>query len=257
MIDPTALKYLTRLAGVVAALIIISGCASQQTLEQGDVLDPFEPVNRSIYRFNEFADKYVGRPVAKGYQFITPAAIRAGITNFFDNLSYPVDIINAALQGKFKQAGLDTSRLFINTTIGILGFMDPATEVGLAKHDEDFGQTLGVWGVPEGPYIMVPFFGPRTIRAGAGDLVDISVNPQFQLFSSSVQTKLNIFWLIHQRSLLIGIDEEVQRAFDRYAFVRDAYLQNREYLLYDGNPPEQEFYFDEEEFDDEFDDEFE
>jgi len=254
MIDPIALKHLARPASLVACLIIISGCASKQTIEQGDVLDPFEPVNRSIYRFNELADKYVARPVAKGYQFIAPSVIRTGVTHFFDNLSYPVDIINAVLQGKFKQAGLDTSRLVINTTIGVLGFMDPATDVGLAKHDEDFGQTMGVWGIPDGPYIMVPFFGPRTIRSGVGDLADLYVNPQFQLFSSSVQTKLNIFWLIHQRSRLIGIDEEIQRAFDRYAFVRDAYMQNREYLLYDGNPPEEEFdyEFDDEEFEDEF-----
>jgi phospholipid-binding lipoprotein MlaA len=113
---------------------------------------------------------------------------------------------------------------------------------------------MGVWGIPDGPYIMVPFFGPRTIRSGVGDLADLYVNPQFQLFSSSVQTKLNIFWLIHRRSTLIGIDEEIQRAFDRYAFVRDAYMQNREYLLYDGNPPEEAFDydFDDEEFDAEF-----
>jgi phospholipid-binding lipoprotein MlaA len=254
MIEPIALKHFARPASLVACLIIISGCASKQTIEQGDVLDPFEPVNRSIYRFNEYADKYVARPIAKGYQFIAPSVIRTGVTNFFDNLSYPVDIINAVLQGKFKQAGLDTSRLVINTTIGVLGFMDPATDVGLAKHDEDFGQTMGVWGIPDGPYIMVPFFGPRTIRSGVGDLADLYVNPQFQLFSSSVQTKLNIFWLIHRRSTLIGIDEEIQRAFDRYAFVRDAYMQNREYLLYDGNPPEEAFDydFDDEEFDAEF-----
>jgi phospholipid-binding lipoprotein MlaA len=240
------------MASLIAGIIILAGCASQQTIEQGNVMDPLEPVNRSIYRFNEVADKYVARPVAKGYQFITPAIFRKGVTNFFDNLSYPVDIINAALQGKFKQAGLDTSRLIINTTIGVFGIMDPATDVGLVKHDEDFGQTLGIWGVPEGPYIMVPFFGPRTIRSGVGDLADIYVNPQFLLFSSSVQTKLNIFWLVHRRSRLIGIDKEIQRAFDPYAFVRDAYLQNREYLLYDGNPPQEEFDFYDEDFDDEF-----
>lgn len=215
-------------------------------------MDPFEPANRAIFRFNEVADKYVARPVAKGYQFIAPSFVRTGVTNFFDNLSYPVDIINAALQGKFKQAGLDTTRLIINTTIGLLGVMDPATDVGLAIHDEDFGQTLGVWGVPEGPYIMLPFFGPRTFRSGVGTVADIYTSPQFLLFSSSVQTKVNIFWLIHRRSLLIGIDEEIQRAFDPYAFVRDAYIQNRQYLLYDGNPPEEDFYFDDGEFDDEF-----
>ena len=255
MADPIVLKHLFRLAFLLACLAILAGCASKQTLEQGDVMDPFEPVNRSIYRFNEAADKYVARPIARGYQIIVPAILRTAVTNFFDNLSYPVDIINAVLQGKFKQAGLDTSRLVINTTVGVFGFMDPATNVGLAKHDEDFGQTLGVWGVPEGPYLMIPFFGPRTVRSGVGTIADIYINPQFLLFSSSVQTKLNIFWLIHRRSMLIGIDKEVQRAFDPYAFVRDAYQQNREYLLYDGNPPEEEFEF---EFDDEdFDDEFE
>jgi phospholipid-binding lipoprotein MlaA len=254
MPNPTLYKNLARQTLLIFFLIILSGCASKQTIEQGDVSDPFEPVNRSIFRFNEYADKYVARPVAKGYQFIFPPIIRTGVNNFFDNISYPVDIINAALQGKFKQAGLDTSRLIINSTIGVFGFMDPATDVGLANNHEDFGQTLGAWGIPQGPYIMVPFFGPRTIRSGAGDLADIYVNPQFWLFSSSVQTKLNILWLIHQRSTLIGIDEEVQRAFDRYAFVRDAYIQNRQFLLYDGNPPEVpfDFEFDDEEFDEEF-----
>lgn len=247
-------NHLARPAGFFAFIIIASGCASNQTIEQGDVLDPFEPVNRSIYRFNEFADKYVSRPIARGYQWITPSIVRTGVTNFFDNLSYPVDIVNAVLQGKFKQAGLDTTRLFVNTTVGVLGIMDPATDVGLIKNNEDFGQTMAVWGIPEGPYIMVPFFGPRTIRSGAGDLAGLYVNPQFWLFSSSVQTKVNILWLIHERQSLLGIDEEIQRAFDRYAFVRDAYIQNREYLIYDGNPPEDpyEFEFEDEEFDEEF-----
>lgn len=237
-----------------ALVMILCGCASNQVADEQEIYDPFEPVNRAIYGFNEVADKYVARPIAKGYQFITPSIVRTGVTNFFDNLSYPVDIINAVLQGKFKQAGLDTSRFVINTTVGVLGIMDPATGAGLAKNDEDFGQTLGVWGVPQGPYLMVPFFGPRTLRSGAGNLADLYVNPQLRIFSSSVQTKVNIFWLVHQRSKLIGIDEEVQRAFDKYAFVRDAYLQNREFLLYDGNPPLDDFEldFEDEEFDDEF-----
>lgn len=252
MINCTASIFPVRLTSLLVCLISISGCASQQTIEQGNVMDPFEPINRKIFRFNELADKYAIRPAAKGYQAITPSVVRTGVSNFFDNISYPVDIINAALQGKFKQAGLDTSRLIINTTIGILGFMDPATGVGLVQHNEDFGQTLGTWGVPDGPYIVVPVFGPRTFRSATGDLAGIYVNPQFQLFSSSVQTKLNIFWLIHVRSTLVGIDEEIQRAFDRYAFLRDSYTQHREYLLYDGNPPEEEFDFDDEEFDEEF-----
>ena len=248
------MQYLVRTLVLAAIASSMTGCASNQAAQQESTSDPFEPVNRAIYSFNEVADKYVGRPVAKGYQFVTPAFVRTGITNFFDNLTYPVDILNAVLQGKIKQAGLDTSRFIINTTVGLFGIMDPATQAGLAKNNEDFGQTLGVWGVPEGPYLMVPIFGPRTLRSGVGDLVDLTYNPQLRVFSSSVQTKVNILWLVHERSKLIGIDEEVQRAFDRYAFVRDAYLQNREYLLYDGNPPIDDFEldFEDEEFDEEF-----
>ena len=248
-----ALIHLIRMTSLIALVLVISGCASKQTLEQGDISDPFEPVNRTIFKVNEFADKYAMRPVAKGYQSVIPAPIRTGVNNFFDNISYPIDIINAALQGKFKQAGSDTARFALNSTVGFAGFLDPATKLGLEKHEEDFGQTLGVWGVPKGPYLVIPFFGPKTIRSGAGDLAGVYVNPQFYLFSSSVQTKVNIFWLVHVRSTLLGFDEEVQRAFDRYAFVRDAYLQNREFLLYDGNPPEEELDFDTEEFDEEFD----
>lgn len=247
---------LAQLTGLIIGLILLSGCASNPAREQGEAYDPFEPVNRTVYRFNELADKYAMRPVAKGYQTITPSVVRTGITNFFDNISYPVDIINALLQGKFRQGGRDTARLAVNTTIGILGFMDPATNMGLIKHDEDFGQTFGAWGIPQGPYIVVPIFGPRTIRSGVGDLAGVYVNPQFQIFNSSVQTKLNIFWLVHVRSTLLGFDEEIQRAFDPYAFVRDSYLQHRQYLLYDGEPPEPDFDFSDEEFDD-FDEEFE
>ena len=254
MISGTRYKPSCMIIGLLLVLQL-TGCASRQAAQADEINDPFETVNRGIFRFNEVADKYVARPIAQGYRFITPAFVRTGVTNFFDNLSYPVDIINALLQGKFGQAGLDTSRLVINTTVGVLGFMDPATPAGLPKNNEDFGQTLGKWGVPQGPYLMVPFFGPRTFRSGTGDVVDLYLfNPQFRIFSSSVQTKVNIFWLVHLRSQLIGIDEEVQRAFDRYAFVRDAYLQNRRFLLYDGNPPDD--FFDFEDFDDEFDEEF-
>ena len=252
---PSAIRPVAKLISLMFCLVLAAGCASQQTVEQGGTSDPFEPVNRAIFRFNEYADKYVARPVAQGYQFIFPSLIRTGVNNFFDNISYPIDILNAALQGKFKQAGLDTSRLIINSTIGVLGFMDPATGAGLVQNQEDFGQTFGTWGIPQGPYIIVPIFGPRTIRSGVGDLAGLYVNPQFWLFNSSVQTKVNIVWLIHERSTLIGLDEEVQRAFDRYAFVRDAYLQNRQFLLHDGNPPEVPFDFESE--DEEFDDEFE
>ncbi|MDH3977153.1 MAG: VacJ family lipoprotein [Gammaproteobacteria bacterium] len=242
------LKQVTVLA-LIAALI--SGCASNTVNDDSPVYDPFEPVNRGIYQFNTVADKYVLRPVAKGYQDFIPDFIRTGINNFFNNLSYPVTIFNGLLQGKFAQAGSDTGRFLINTTLGLAGFLDPATSANIPVHNEDFGQTLGTWGVPEGPYLVVPFFGPKTARSVSGNVFDIYLtNPQFQVFSSSVQTKVNILWYIHTRSTLLAFDDEINKAYDPYTFVRDAYVQNRNYLLYDGNPPEEAF-FDEENFDDE------
>jgi len=244
------LRLISRAAGILLVFLIM-GCATRSGAEQDDYSDPLEPINRVTFRLNDFGDKYLLRPVAKGYERITPAAIRTGINNFFDNLNYTVDIVNALLQGKFRQAASDTGRLALNTTLGFGGFLDPATDAGLARHDEDFGQTLAVWGVPAGPYLVVPLFGPRTLRSGVGTLGDLWLSPQLRLFSSSVQTKVNIVYLIHQRSTLLGIDAELDRAFDRYTFIRDSYLQNRKFLQYDGNPPEEDFYFDDDEFEDE------
>jgi phospholipid-binding lipoprotein MlaA len=238
-------------------IITLTGCASNGGGAQARNPDPWEPVNRVTYKFNDVADTYVLRPIAKGYDWITPTVLRIGINNFFDNLLYPVTIVNALLQGKFKQSLADTGRFALNTTLGFAGILDPATAAGLTKNQEDFGQTLGVWGVPEGPYLVVPLFGPRTIRSGTGNLVDIQYAPQFNIFSSSVQTKVNILWIIQARAGLLGIDEEVNRAFDEYAFVRDSYLQNRRFLLFDGTLPDDDLLFDDDEFDDEPTEQFE
>ncbi len=239
---------------VCCSLLMSAGCASRNAAEQDDVNDPFEPLNRGIFAFNDAADKYALRPVARGYQWLLPAPIRTGVNNFFDNISYPVTIINGLLQGKFRQAASDSARLLLNTTLGIGGLLDPATDAGLDKNDEDFGQTFGVWGIPEGPYIVVPLFGPRTVRSGIGDLANIQVNPQFQMQNSSLRTKINILWIIHTRSTLLGIDQELNRAFDRYSFLRDSYLQSRRYLRYDGELPDTDFFLDDEFEDDEFED---
>ena len=251
---PNLSRGLRLVSHVSSILLIFSvmGCAARNTAVPED---PLEPINRVMFTINDFGDKYVLRPAAKGYEWLLPVPIRTGINNFFDNLNYTVDIVNALLQGKFKQAASDTGRLALNTTLGFGGFLDPATDAGLPRHNEDFGQTLGVWGVPEGPYLMVPLFGPRTLRSGVGTLGDLWVTPQLRLFSSSVQTKVNILYFVHQRSTLLGIDKELDRAFDRYSFIRDSYLQNRRFLRYDGDPPEEDFYLEDEEFEDEeFDD---
>jgi phospholipid-binding lipoprotein MlaA len=224
----------------LATVIFVQGCAS--TKDSQPNVDPFEPVNRVIYQVNDVADRYVLRPVARGYNWVTPDPARTGIGNFFDNITYPVTIVNDLLQAKWSQAGSDTMRFLTNTTFGLLGFMDVATDAGLDRHDEDFGQTFAHWGIPAGPYIMLPLFGPRTARSGIGMLFDVQVNPLVQLSNTSVRDKLLILWFIESRAALVGPDEAIRDAFDPYLFLRDAYLQNRQFLINDGAESDDEFF---------------
>jgi len=237
---------------VVTSLLFSSGCASRKGAEKNP--DPFEPVNRQIYKFNDVADRFVVRPVAKGYQFITPDPVETGISNFFDNITYPVTIVNDFLQGKVRQGFSDTGRFLINTTLGLFGFFDVATPMGLPSHNEDFGQTFAKWGAPAGPYLVVPLFGPRTVRSGIGDLANIRVNPLVQYNNTSQRDKLLLLWTVEIRASLIGPDELVRDAFDPYLFVRDAYLQNREFLANDGDM--KKLGIDDPDFEDGFDDGF-
>jgi len=195
--------------------------------------DPLGFINRPIYRFNDVADRFVLRPAGKGYNFVVPQVARTGIGNFFDNITYPVTIVNTLLQGKGAQAWDDTLRFIINSTFGIFGFRDLATGQGLPLHNEDFGQTFASWGIPPGPYIVLPLLGPSTVRDGIGILGNVQVNPLIQMNNTSVRDKLLILWTVESRAALIGPDKAVQEAFDPYIFLRDAYLQNREFLIQD------------------------
>lgn len=195
--------------------------------------DPLGFINRPIYRFNDVADRFVLRPAGKGYNFIVPQVARTGIGNFFDNITYPVTIVNALLQGKGAQAWDDTLRFLINSTFGIFGFRDLATGQGLPLHNEDFGQTFASWGIPSGPFIVLPLLGPSTVRDGIGILGNVQVNPLIQMNNTSVRDKLLILWAVESRAALIGPDKAVREAFDPYILVRDAYLQNREFLIQD------------------------
>jgi len=214
---------------ILAALFFgLAGCASAGKTERN--VDPFEPINRPIYKFNTVADKIVFKPLAKGYDFIVPDIARTGISNFLENLRYPVVIVNGFLQGKFSQGFSDTGRFLVNSTVGIAGLFDPATPIGLESHTEDFGLTLARWGVAEGPYLVVPLFGPRTIRSGTGTLADTFVDPMVQMNNTSVRDKILITWAIDTRANLLPLDEQIEEAFDPYLFIRDAYLQNRKFL---------------------------
>jgi phospholipid-binding lipoprotein MlaA len=194
--------------------------------------DPWEPWNRKVYAFNDVADQWVLTPLARGYQWVTPDPVETGIGNVFSNLLDINVVINDLLQFKLKQAFSDSGRFLINTTVGVGGLFDVASPMGLVKHREDFGQTLGKWGVSSGPYLVVPFLGPFTIRSGMGTIGDSSLDAVGQI--SHVPTR-NQTWAVrqvHGRAALLATEALITG--DRYTFIRDAYLQHRDYLVNDG-----------------------
>ena len=243
---------------LAALAFLFQGCATMGTAPPPGERDPdpLEGVNRGVFKFNQVADKFVARPVARGYRTITPRVIRTGITNLFDTLSVPRTLVNNLLQGKPAAAGQDALRLLINLTVGLGGLIDVASREGIAKNDEDFGQTLAVWGVGQGPYVMVPLLGAYSLRAGFGELGDWPLRPIGYVDDSDTRLALEILYFVHLRSQLLATDRLVDSALDPYLFVREAYLQRRQYLIYDGNPPEtDEFDEDDEFFDEEFNEE--
>ncbi len=238
-----------RLSAAGLALAMLTACAGGGPTRDAVNPDPLERVNRSIYRFNDTLDRYVGRPVARGYEKATPRALRTGLGNSLANLRYPITILNDLLQGKFRQGGADLGRFALNSTVGLLGFFDPAAAAGLQEHDEDLGQTFAVWGLPQGPYLMVPVLGPYTVGSAIGDLAGTQASLPWRVADDGAAIALTGLYLVDRRYSVLGLDEEIQRAFDPYLFIRDAYLQNRRYKIYDGNVPEEEW-FPEDDFDD-------
>lgn len=229
----------TRLALVSA--VLLAGCAH---LPADEPSDPLEPVNRGIFKFNRGADRYVLRPVAKTYRNYVPAEIRSGTHNFLDNLFYPTVIVNDLLQAKFAQGGKDLGRFVLNTTVGIVGIMDVATPLGLPRNNEDFGQTLGRWGVGEGWYLMLPLLGPSTNRDLVGRAGDYFTSPTTyaDTYPSLAVTATDV---IDSRAGLLDADRLLDEQIDPYVFIRTVYLERRYNLIFDGNPPKEKFVFDE------------
>lgn len=221
---------------------LLSACAALPPGER-DPRDRFERTNRAVYRFNDSLDRNVARPVAKTYVKVTPRPVRSGVSNFYNNLTYSTVIVNNLLQGKIRHFFSDTARLVVNTTIGIGGLFDPASQIGLPSHDEDFGQTLGKWGVPPGPYLVLPFLGPSSVRDGVGLVGDQFSEPQYYLVNDwKTRAGITLGSLLDTRASLLGTDEVLAGSYDPYAFMRNAYLQRREFLVKDGAaPPEEEF----------------
>ena len=222
----------------VPITFLSSGCASINGTT--DPRDPFENYNRAVYEFNHDFDRVYTKPIAKAYKKVMPTRVNRGITNFLSNLYDVTVLANDILQFKFGQAAQDTMRIFFNSTIGLAGFIDVATFMELPRHNEDFGQTLGYWGVPNGPYFVLPFLGPSTIRDTVGLATDYSFfNPMFNQ-AVDVRNSMVILNFIDTRASLLGADRILEAAaLDPYVFTRDAYLQRRQNLVYDGNPPEE------------------
>jgi phospholipid-binding lipoprotein MlaA len=220
-------------------------CVLVSPLSVAQTPDPWEGMNRKIEAFNWQLDRVVLRPVASGYTKVTPKPARRGVSNFMDNLLYPLTMVNQFLQGKPGKGFSDTGRFMINSTFGLLGLFDPATKAGLPKNEEDFGQTIAVWGVGSGPFLMIPFLGPSTLRDGPSRLL---LDSQFfapRYFDSDwARWGTAGLYFIDQRARVL--DAESLIAGDRYLFLRDAWTQRREFLINDGVVADDPFLDDEE-----------
>jgi phospholipid-binding lipoprotein MlaA len=233
---------LSRLAAAAAAAAALGGCA---TVRSPDPRDPWEPMNRGTFEFNDGVDRIVLKPIAETYRFVLPEPVRAGVRNFYENLRDPWIALNQLLQGKVEEALSDGWRFIANSTFGLGGIFDIASDMGMAKHNEDFGQTLAVWGLDFGPYLVIPILGPSSVRDGTGTLVATQAYLPWQL-PKWLDVDHRVAWqnwltgidIVQTRAgLLEATDLLEQAALDRYAFIRNAYFQRRRNLIYDGNPP--------------------
>lgn len=257
-------KGFSGLIGVLFILftLLLSGCASNEVIEadvqQTEVnvaeaeeseIDPYEGFNRKVYVFNDTLDTYVAAPISDAYLWVTPEFVQTGVANFFNNLKDINVVLNDMMQGKVAQGTQDTGRFAVNSTIGLLGLFDVATELGLEKHDEDFAQTLAVWGVPQGPYLVLPLLGPATARGVPGGIFDAAANP-----ATYVGAPIQLLQMLNARANADGeLNFIEEAALDPYVFTRESFLQYRKNLITDGESQiSDDLLYEDEDFDDEF-----
>ncbi|WP_354013550.1 MlaA family lipoprotein [Dyella japonica] len=238
---PSAFRSFVMRSLPLLAIALLAGC----TIAKPRTDDPYEKMNRKVYAFNNSLDKAIIRPVAVGYRKVTNPTIRRCMTDFFTNIRMPITVANDLLQARPKQALQGSGRFLVNLTLGIGGFFDPASQLGIPLDDTDFGVTLARWGVPDGPYLMVPFFGPSTARDFWQVPVDgyffdpISYFERNNHYEYGQQYLPELMYLVTIRASAIDAESFLSSAYDPYAFIRDAYRQQRIYKIYDGNPPEE------------------
>ena len=233
------MKPLRVLFAVIATSAIagLSGCASFKTAAPGD---PLEPINRGIYSFNSTFDHYLFKPIAKGYDAVLPNPVKTGVSNVFQNVSDVQSVLSDAVQLKGAKLGDDLGRVLLNSTLGLGGIFDLATPMGIERGNEDFGQTLGYWGLGSGPYVVLPFMGPSSLRDLVGRGVDSRIDPLSLVSSVPARNTLQGLRVVDARVGLFPAEELMnQAALDRYTFLRSAYLQRRESLVLDGKRPKE------------------
>jgi phospholipid-binding lipoprotein MlaA len=226
---------------LLIALLLLTGCAGGR-----NPADPLEPLNRGIYKFNDSIDKAVIKPVAQGYKKVMPLTGQIMVLNFFSNLDDVIVTANDLLQFKLVQGFSDGMRVVVNSTIGVFGLIDVASTGGLKKHNEDFGQTLGKWGIGNGPYLVLPILGPSSVRDGVGIYADLYLDPMYQIEDMSSRNQTYLARLFTRRADLLDQEKVLDEAMiDPYEFRRDTYLLHRKSLVYDGNLPRERYDFEE------------
>ena len=218
-----------RVAALSLVVVTLLGCAAAPAKK--DPRDPWERLNRTTYKFNDKLDKAVLRPISHGYQKVTPQVVRTGVSNFFDNLGYPIVIVSDLLQARFTYFARDTGRLLMNTTLGIGGLLDPATHAGLQKNENDFGLVVGYWGLSKGPYFVIPFLGPGDVRDGLARIPSGYLSPQNYVNNNWIKYSVWAVELLDARYRLIPLEGALDSSYDPYLFMKNAYLQRRDYLL--------------------------